>query len=85
MIQRGCPTQMFHARQGEITDAMQLVAERENVAPHVVRDEIARGRLTVPANIHHLPGMLEPMAIGKAASVKVNGLSSSCLGRRWTV
>jgi len=72
MISRACPTQMYYARQGDITDAMQLVAERECVAPQVVRDEIARGRLAVPANIHHLAGKLEPMAIGKVARVKIN-------------
>ncbi len=72
MTQPTCPTQMYHARQGDITDAMQVIAEREGVPPQVVRDEIARGRLTVPANIHHLAGKLEPMAIGKVARVKVN-------------
>ncbi len=72
MIQRTCPTQMYHARQGDITDAMQFIAEREDVPPQVVRDEIARGRLTVPANIHHLAGKLKPMAIGKVARVKIN-------------
>jgi len=64
-----CPTQIFSARQGEITDAMRFVAERERLAPELVRDEIARGRLIVPANVRHLAGALEPMAIGKVAGV----------------
>ena len=72
MIAKACPTQMYLARQGEITEAMECVAEREGVAAKVIRDEIARGRLTVPANIHHLAGKLEPMAIGKVARVKIN-------------
>ncbi len=72
MIKQACPTQMYYARQGEITDAMQLVAEREHLSADLVRDEIARGRLTLPANIHHLAGKLKPMAIGKVASVKIN-------------
>ncbi|HEX6965696.1 MAG TPA: phosphomethylpyrimidine synthase ThiC [Gemmatimonadaceae bacterium] len=65
-------TQMYFARQGEITDAMRFVAEREALAPELIRDEVARGRLIIPANIHHLAGRLEPMAIGKVASVKIN-------------
>ena len=72
MIKQACPTQMYYARQGEITDAMQFVAEREHLSADLVRDEIARGRLTLPANIHHLTGKLKPMAIGKVASVKIN-------------
>ncbi|HCU10776.1 MAG TPA: phosphomethylpyrimidine synthase ThiC, partial [Gemmatimonadetes bacterium] len=65
-------TQMHYARRGEITDAMRFVAEREELSPELVRDEIAIGRLIIPANIHHLAGALEPMAIGKVARVKIN-------------
>jgi phosphomethylpyrimidine synthase len=65
-------TQMHYARRGEITDAMRFVAEREKLTPELVRDEVARGRLIIPANVHHLAGALEPMAIGKVASVKIN-------------
>jgi phosphomethylpyrimidine synthase len=65
-------TQMRHARDGVITDAMRFVAEREQLEPEVVRREIAIGRLIIPANIHHLSGALEPMAIGSVASVKIN-------------
>jgi thiamine biosynthesis protein ThiC len=32
---------------------MELVAERERLAPEVVRAEVARGRMIVPANVHH--------------------------------
>src|SRR5690242_3310101 len=65
-------TQMRFARGGEITDAMRFVAEREAISPELVRDEVARGRLIIPANIRHLAGALEPMAIGKVARVKIN-------------
>ena len=51
---------------------MQHVAEREQLSPEVVRDEVARGRLIIPANVHHLAGSLEPMAIGKLSGVKIN-------------
>ena len=49
-------TQMHYARRGEITDAMRFVAEREEISPELVRDEIAIGRLIIPANIRHLAG-----------------------------
>src|ERR1700675_1353379 len=65
-------TQMHYARGGEITDAMRFVAEREELSSELGRDEIAIGRLIIPANIHHLAGALEPMAIGKVARVKIN-------------
>src|SRR5687768_14978487 len=65
-------TQMRYARAGEITDAMRFVAEREAIAPETVRAEVARGRLVIPANIHHLAARLEPMGIGKVARVKIN-------------
>jgi phosphomethylpyrimidine synthase len=65
-------TQMHHARQGDITDAMRFVAEREEIEPDLVRSEVARGRLTIPANVNHLKGRLEPMGIGKVARVKIN-------------
>jgi phosphomethylpyrimidine synthase len=67
-----CLTQMAHARRGTITDTMRFVAEREALAPELIRAEVARGRLIIPANVHHLAGALEPMAIGKVARVKIN-------------
>ena len=51
-------TQMALARQGEITPAMSFVAEREGLAPQLIRDEVARGRLVIPANHRHLAGAL---------------------------
>ncbi len=53
-------TQLALARQGAITDAMKRVAEREGLDPEVIRAEVARGRLIIPANIHHLAGSLDP-------------------------
>ncbi len=67
-----CVTQMHRARRGEITDQMRRVAEREALAPEVVRDEAARGRLVIPANVNHLALGLDPMAIGAVAKVKIN-------------
>jgi len=66
-------TQLEHARLGRLTPQMQRVAERE---PHMtaeqVRDEIAAGRLIIPANINHLQHKLDPMAIGRATKTKIN-------------
>ena len=66
----GNNSQMHYARRGEITEEMQFVAEREAVSPELIRDEIARGRMIIPANINH-PN-LEPMAIGVNSKCKIN-------------
>jgi len=63
-------TQMYYARQGMVTGEMEYVARRENVAPELIRAEIARGRMIVPANINHVT--LEPMCIGVASQCKIN-------------
>jgi len=65
-------TQLQYAKRGVITDAVRRVAEREELPPEVVRDEVARGRMVVPANVNHLAGRLDPMGIGKACTVKIN-------------
>jgi len=67
-----CATQLHFARRGEITDAMRAVAQREGLAPEVVRSELARGRLIIPANVLHLAARLEPVGIGTVARVKIN-------------
>ncbi|HET6762189.1 MAG TPA: phosphomethylpyrimidine synthase ThiC [Longimicrobiaceae bacterium] len=66
----GCVTQMHYARRGEITPEMEFIALREGVPAELVRDEVARGRAIIPANINHPE--LEPMVIGRAFKVKVN-------------
>jgi phosphomethylpyrimidine synthase len=63
-------SQMHFARKGILTEEMEHVARRERLPAEVVRDEVARGRMVIPANIHHLN--LEPMAIGIASCCKVN-------------
>ncbi|MDQ8046304.1 MAG: phosphomethylpyrimidine synthase ThiC [Patulibacter sp.] len=63
-------TQPVLARAGEITPEMARVAEREGLSPEVVRDEVARGRLVIPANPGH--AALDPMGIGLRARVKIN-------------
>jgi phosphomethylpyrimidine synthase len=66
----GAVTQMYYARRGEITPEMEFVALREGLPAVLVRDEVARGRAIIPANINHPE--LEPMIIGRAFKVKVN-------------
>ncbi|MCH2203139.1 MAG: phosphomethylpyrimidine synthase [Fuerstiella sp.] len=66
-------TQLESARRGLITPAMIRVAERENhLTAEQVRDEIAAGRMVIPANVQHLKYELDPMAIGRASRTKVN-------------
>lgn len=63
-------TQMHYAKKGIITPEMEFTALRENLSPEFVRDEIARGRAIIPANINHPE--LEPMIIGRNFLVKIN-------------
>jgi phosphomethylpyrimidine synthase len=63
-------TQMYYARQGIVTGEMAFVAQREKLSPETIREEVARGRMIIPANIHHRA--LEPMSIGIASTCKIN-------------
>ena len=63
-------TQMHYAREGMVTEEMAFVARREQLEPELVRSEVARGRMIIPANVNHTE--LEPMAIGIASVCKVN-------------
>jgi phosphomethylpyrimidine synthase len=63
-------SQMHFARKGLVTEEMMYVAEREKLSPELVRDEVAAGRMIIPANINHPE--LEPMAIGVASLCKIN-------------
>jgi phosphomethylpyrimidine synthase len=66
-------TQLEHARLGTITPEMTRVSHREpHLTPEQVRDEIAAGRMIIPANINHLKHNLDPMAIGRASLTKIN-------------
>ncbi len=65
-------TQIELARAGTITPEMEFVARREQLEPELIRAEVARGRMVIPANKVHLTKRLEPMAIGIAARTKIN-------------
>jgi phosphomethylpyrimidine synthase len=63
-------TQMYYARRGVVTEEMLHVARRERLESELIRSEVARGRMIIPANIHH--DKLEPMCIGVASLCKIN-------------
>jgi phosphomethylpyrimidine synthase len=63
-------TQMHYARRGEITPEMEFVAVREGMDAAFVRDEVARGRAILPANVNHPES--EPMIIGTRFLTKIN-------------
>src|SRR5437870_4129830 len=65
-------TQIEAARQGVVTDEMRFVAQREDLDAELIRDEVARGRMVIPANRVHLQKSLEPMGIGIACRCKIN-------------
>ncbi|GAB2696911.1 phosphomethylpyrimidine synthase ThiC [Thalassiella azotivora] len=66
----GAVTQLAYARRGEVTAEMEFVAVREGCSPEHVRDQVARGRAVIPANVNHPES--EPMVIGREFLVKVN-------------
>ena len=65
-------TQIQQARAGIITPAMEAVAGSEQLAAELVRQEVARGRMVIPANKVHLAKGLQPIGIGIAARTKIN-------------
>ena len=71
-------TQYEQARAGVTTPEMDRVARREGLDAAVVRDEMAAGRLVIPANVRHLAGAggsatrLDPCGIGRVLTTKIN-------------
>jgi len=63
-------TQLEKARKGVITKAMERVAQKENIDPHLLAERIANGSVVIPSNVHH--GNLDPVGIGKGLTIKVN-------------
>ncbi|GAA0296832.1 phosphomethylpyrimidine synthase ThiC [Halarchaeum salinum] len=63
-------TQLQRARDGELTSAMERVAERENCDAEFVRQQVAEGQAVIPTN--HAHESLDPMIIGREFSTKVN-------------
>jgi phosphomethylpyrimidine synthase len=65
-------TQLQISKTGTITDEVKFVADSESVDTDLVRDELAAGRLVIPANKLHLKTNLEPAGIGRLLCTKVN-------------
>ncbi len=65
-------TQLQIAQNGIVSEQMKLVAGAENVDAELVRDELASGRLVIPANKLHLKTNLKPVGIGRVLATKVN-------------
>jgi len=63
-------TQMYYARLGITTEEMKIAAQREGLHPELVRREVGRGRMVIPANIRHTSVI--PMAIGVQSKTKIN-------------
>jgi phosphomethylpyrimidine synthase len=63
-------TQLGKARSGVITPEMITVAEKENVAPDWLRDQVAEGKVVITANKRH--DRLVPCGIGAGLLIKVN-------------
>ena len=63
-------TQMYYARRGELTKQMSYVAKIEGVSENLVMDEVAKGRIIIPANVNHIN--LKPMGIGRKLKTKIN-------------
>jgi len=63
-------SQMHYAKKGIVTEEMTVVASKEGVSPEFIREEVALGRMVIPANICHVN--LEPIAIGINAKCKIN-------------
>ena len=63
-------TQLQRAVDGEITEVMERVAERENREASMVRDQVAAGHAVIPSNPAH--ESLDPAVIGREFATKVN-------------
>jgi len=73
------PTQLEIAQSGKISPEMKIVARAEGLDANTILNEMAAGRLVIPANIIHLKTNLNPAGIGRVLTTKVNaniGVSS---------
>ncbi|ENQ6618835.1 phosphomethylpyrimidine synthase ThiC [Campylobacter lari] len=73
-------TQMSYAKEGTFTKQMQIVAQKEQVSEDFLLENIACGKIIIPANINHKA--LDPNGIGYGLKTKVNvnlGVSNDCV------
>ncbi|MCP3925361.1 MAG: phosphomethylpyrimidine synthase ThiC [Desulfobacterales bacterium] len=72
-------TQMDAARKDIITKEMEIVALKEKMNVHQLKDLIAEGKVVIPANKNHKN--LDPEGIGEGLRTKINvnlGISKDC-------
>ena len=72
-------TQLAAARQGEVTEAMRRVAQKENLPVEEIRQKVAQGTVVIPANRNHRS--LSPEGVGQGLRTKINvnlGISRDC-------
>lgn len=73
-------TQMLYAREGIFTKEMQIVAKKEGLSEDFLLENLASGKIIIPANINHKS--LDPNGIGLGLRTKVNvnlGVSNDCV------
>lgn len=63
-------TQLAKARRGEVTPEMEAVARAEGIESKTLMEQVAHGRIVIPANKGHRG--LRPAGIGEGLTVKVN-------------
>ncbi len=72
-------TQMDAARKGIITKELSIVAEKEKVDVHILKDLVAQGKVVIPVNKNHTS--IDPEGIGEGLRTKINvnlGISKDC-------
>lgn len=72
-------TQMDAAKKGIITEAMEIVAQKEHMDVEELRKKVARGVVAIPANKRHKS--LSPEGFGEGLRTKINvnlGISRDC-------
>ncbi|WXU00792.1 MAG: Phosphomethylpyrimidine synthase [Catillopecten margaritatus gill symbiont] len=78
-IRENCKWQDYKDKIGQQKGESFGASIPEIITPEFVRDEVARGRAVIPANINHPES--EPMIIGRNFMVKINGnIGNSALG-----
>jgi len=65
-------TQLQFARAEKNTPEIKIVAECEALSAEFIKDEVAAGRVVIPANKLHLKNGLKPVGIGRALRTKIN-------------
>lgn len=73
-------TQMEAAKAGVITEAMKVVAKKEQMEAEKLRELVACGQIAIPANVRHTA--LSPEGIGTGTRTKINvnlGVSGDCV------